>query len=118
MGKFKTTLKQMVLSVELRFWLKYYIISLILSIGFIYQEPSFQFILLAIASFFLYPFATLLYDNILHLFLGNYTITLPVIILIPWKIIKIAFLYIFSIFIGPIGIIFLFIYTNVKKSTI
>ena len=112
MEKFKVTFKQMILSVETKFWLKYYIISLILSIALIYKEPSFQFILLSVASFFLYPFAILLYDSIINLFFGETTMIVPIIILIPYVMLKTALLYVFSIFIGPIGIIFLFIYSN------
>ncbi len=112
MEKFKLTFKQMILSVETKFWLKYYAISLFLSFGLIYKEPSFQYILLSIASFFLYPFAVLIYSSIINLFFGETFVILPIIILIPWKILKTVLLYVFSVFIGPIGIIFLLIYSN------
>lgn len=64
----------------------------------------------------LYPFAMLVYDELVRFLMGSNFFLLPLIILIPWKLIKMLLIYTFSIFIAPIGFIYLTIVAQTRKS--
>ena len=60
-------------------------------------------------SLVLYPFAMFVYDSIISFLLGEMVIISNVFIVMIWNIIKIFWIFLFSIFIAPFGIIFLYI---------
>lgn len=64
-----------------------------------------------------YPFAMYVYTSIVNFIIGDKAaILIPLYIYIPWKIIRFAFIWIFSVPIGILGLIYLFIKTNLKKN--
>lgn len=59
------------------------------------------------ASLVLYPFSMFVYDNIVAFLLGDNILIQAVIVKVIWVTIRTLFIFLFSIFIAPIGILYL-----------
>jgi len=67
-------------------------------------------------SLILFPFATVVWDDFISLMTGGMVLILPLPIMLIWKIVKITILYMFTIIIAPIGIIYILLVNRPKKS--
>ncbi|XUD41821.1 hypothetical protein IGL21_002488 [Enterococcus sp. AZ037] len=91
--------------------IRQYIFSGLLSALFYISSPSnasTSFYILLILSFLLYPFAMFVYDSLVSLLLGDNVWFVNGLWAVIWAVIKMFFIYIFSIFIAPIGILILY----------
>lgn len=61
-----------------------------------------------------YPFAMFVYESIVDLIIGDNIFLIPVLIMIIWKIIRFFIIWLFSIPIGLIGLIYLYFSVNRK----
>ena len=57
----------------------------------------------------LYPFSALIWDEFITMMIGQYAFLIPIPILIIMKIIKVFLLFMFSIFLAPLGILYILI---------
>jgi hypothetical protein len=67
------------------------------------------------ASLILFPFATVVWDDLISLMTGGMVFILPLPIMLIWKVIKIGLLYTFSIIIAPIGITYILLANKVMN---
>ncbi|TES48501.1 hypothetical protein [Shouchella lehensis] len=80
---------------------------------------DFHFIvfLFFLLNFFLFPFATVVWDDLIDLLLSGNQLLLPLLFVIPWKMFKMIILYMFAIVIAPIGLIYIYISNGYYKKT-
>lgn len=108
---------------DLSFWVKSYLFSGVLTY-FLFETNNFGtqfwdifgiFMLFFNAIFF--PISLMVYNGILSFIYGSDTVFIrPILIGFIWYIIKSTFLYIFTIFIAPIGLLFLYIKFRLEKN--
>ena len=67
------------------------------------------------SSLVLFPFATIVWDDFINTMMNGYTITLPIVFMLIWKLIKIMILYFFAAFIAPIGVLYILFITRNKR---
>jgi hypothetical protein len=63
----------------------------------------------------LFPFATVVWDDLISLMTGGMVFILPLPIMLIWKVVKIALLYMFTIVIAPIGIIYILLSNKLRN---
>ncbi|WP_066229025.1 hypothetical protein [Metabacillus fastidiosus] len=63
----------------------------------------------------LFPFASVVWDDLISLMTGGMVVILPLPFLIIWKLIKIFLLYTFTIIIAPIGIIYILLANRLRN---
>jgi len=109
-------------SVDTRYLVKSYAISIVVGIIFIlayierpgpasfYEHPFYIVICMV-----LFPFSALVWDELIDLFMSGNTLILPLVPLIVWKTLKILYLFILSVIIAPIGILYI-VFSNRKAS--
>lgn len=107
------SIRTMFLSLHPIYWIRHYFFSgsltlLFYSLGLGHISPLFL-----ILSFLLYPLARYAYDAILSFLLGDAIWFVSGFFAVIWGILKIGLLYSFSLFIAPIG--FLFLYLTSKQ---
>lgn len=120
MNFFKNTIKKVFFSIDKSFLIKYYSISITIFLMFLFIILNLEVhhftdiygIILITISSILFPFSVLVWNSIVNLFFKNSVIILPIIFMILLKIVKISLLYIFSIFIAPFGILYIFFKTK------
>ena len=76
---------------------------------------SFGMILYFGISLVLFPFATIVWDDFIALMAGGMAFILPLPIMLIWKVFKIGLLYMFSVFIAPIGIIYILLANKLRQ---
>lgn len=59
---------------------------------------------------FLYPYARFVYHSITDFLMGNNVIIMPIIILYPFKFMMMLLCWVFSPFIAPLGLLYLYFY--------
>ncbi|SCM96465.1 Uncharacterized protein BWINRASL_03537 [Bacillus mycoides] len=112
-------IKKMLNGVQTQYLVKSYIISFILT-GLILYNVSFTYQVLSTIHFLLacvlFPFATIVRDDLINTMMGNTEITVSIPFMITWKIFKVMFLYIFSPLIAPIGMIYVYLANGYHKT--
>ncbi|MFP3721964.1 hypothetical protein SFC57_24165 [Niallia circulans] len=104
--------------IEKQYLIRTYIISIICTYLFWQtQEANHTLGLLIFCglNLILFPFATIVWDDFISLMTGGMVLILPLPIMIIWKLFKIAFLYIFTIVVAPIGIIYILLVNKLRK---
>ena len=74
-----------------------------------------QLVFLTICSAF-YPFAMYVYESIVNFFVGENLFILPLKFVIIWKVVRFVIIWLFSIPIGLIGLIYLYYKVNKGQS--
>ncbi|CAM4103225.1 hypothetical protein BALU111458_17750 [Bacillus luti] len=113
-------IKNMLNGVQTQYLVKSYIISFILT-GFLFYNPSpFPYPVVMTIHFVLacvlFPFATIVWDDLINTMMGNTEITVSIWLMFTWKIFKVLFLYIFSPLIAPIGMIYVYLANGYHKN--
>lgn len=109
MNLFKSIIK----SVDFKHYIKYYVIAIITALflkGILESDNIFGLGYMIFLSFnvVVFPFTMIVWDELINIFLPKTIgIYIPFIILIPFVIIKYVFLFLFSIFIAPVGFLYL-----------
>lgn len=112
-------IKKIFSGVDRQYLVKSYIISFLFtaflvnlsSEGAGYPMPP----VLLIISMVLFPFAAIVWDDLMNTLMGGHVIVLPLIFLVMWKMMKILFLFMFSILIAPIGILYIYFANGYHK---
>ncbi|MDF2536476.1 MAG: hypothetical protein K0R18_2638 [Bacillales bacterium] len=60
----------------------------------------------------LFPFSAIVWDSFAGLMMGNNMLILPIPVVLIWKFIKFLVLFMFAVFIAPIGVLYLAIRAN------
>lgn len=63
----------------------------------------------------LFPFATVVYDDLINLIMGGHVIVLHVVIMLIYKMVKIGLLYAFAPIIAPIGFAYVYFRNGYHK---
>ncbi|PAE96719.1 hypothetical protein CHH70_01030 [Shouchella clausii] len=98
--------------IDRQYLVKSYIISIVCTFLFWQIQDGNQSLGLIIfcgINLVLFPFATVVWDDFISLMTGGISIELPLLIFLMWKVFKIAILYVFTIIIAPLGIIYVLI---------
>ncbi|WP_055735281.1 MULTISPECIES: hypothetical protein [Bacillaceae] len=114
--------KKMINGMDRRYLIKSYIFGALIFSMFLYVlmlTGDFHFIvfLFFLLNFFLFPFATVVWDDLIDLLLSGNQLLLPLLFVIPWKMFKMIILYMFAIVIAPIGLIYIYISNGYYKKT-
>ncbi|AIC94443.1 hypothetical protein [Shouchella lehensis] len=114
--------KKMINGMDRRYLIKSYIFGALIFSMFLYVlmlTGDFHFIvfLFFLLNFFLFPFATVVWDDLIDLLLSGNQLLLPILFVIPWKMFKMIILYMFAIVIAPIGLIYIYISNGYYKKT-
>src|SRR5699024_10036312 len=64
----------------------------------------------------LFPFASIVWDDLTVIIMGDLVIILPWPIMLFWKALKLIFLFLFTPFIAPIGLIYIYIANGFYKT--
>ncbi len=72
------------------------------------SNVSIFFLMFLALSFFLFPFATIAWDDLITTLMSGHVLILPLPIMLIWKLVKIFTLFMFAIFIAPLGIIYIY----------
>lgn len=112
----------MINGIDRRYLIKSYIFGALIFSMFLYVlmlTGDFHFIvfLFFLLNFFLFPFATVVWDDLIDLLLSGNQLLLPLLFVIPWKMFKMIILYMFAIVIAPIGLIYIYISNGYYKKT-
>ncbi len=111
-------IKKMLSGVETQYLVKSYIISVVLT-GIILFNVSFStplFTIHTLLACVLFPFATIVWDDLANTMMDGIAITLPLLVMLGWKIIKIFLLFTFSPIIAPIGMIYVYLANGYHKN--
>ncbi|MGH0595580.1 hypothetical protein [Bacillus pretiosus] len=111
-------IKKMLNGVETQYLVKSYIISVVLT-ALILFNASFSsplFIIHTLLACVLFPFATIVWDDLANTMMGGTMIILPLPIMLGWKVIKIILLFAFSPIIAPIGMIYVYLANGYHKN--
>ncbi len=103
----------MLSGVETQYLVKSYIISIIITGLIMYNidsftNPVFTVVYTSLAGV-LFPFATIVWDDLSSTMMGNIKLTLSIPFVITWKIFKIMALYLFAPLVAPIGMIYVYL---------
>ncbi|MEI3612599.1 hypothetical protein [Pseudogracilibacillus sp. SO30301A] len=104
---------------NLKYLIKTYIIGIAfayLAWNYIYEGGSTSIKIFIILSAILFPFATIIYDSVIDLFFGGLELRINILIFIGYKLFKIIMLFMFTIFIAPIGLIFLIVRSKISQA--
>ncbi|MFJ7763885.1 hypothetical protein [Bacillus toyonensis] len=96
--------------VDTQYLVKSYIISIAVSgfLLYINELSSAQTIYVLLAGF-LFPFATIIWDDLINTLMGGHFIILPLLFMLMWKAFKILILYMLSPLIAPFGMLYVYI---------
>lgn len=116
MNKFLGFFKKMFLGVNTQYLVKSYIISIVLTTFFVYMKStesstsaaSFGAITYVLIACVLFPFATIVWDDLINTIMSGNFIILPLPIMLIWKFVKVLTLFLFSPFIAPFGMIYVY----------
>ncbi|MCC0700333.1 hypothetical protein KGF42_13125 [Clostridioides sp. ZZV15-6383] len=112
----KSILKEIFVSLNMKYLIKSYIISAVLTLIFLSSNiPSVGMFIIIMANAILFPFSALVYDDLFSLMMGNTLFIMPIVFIFLWKLIKVILLYTFAIFIAPLGIAYILIRNRVVK---
>ncbi len=100
---------------------KSYFFSAVLSITFLYISlqsvtPVFMYLYLIFCGF-LFPFASIVWDDFISTIMGDHIIMLPLPFMLLWKVVKIFALYFFTPLIAPVGILYIYFANGFHKRT-
>ncbi|MFJ8416996.1 hypothetical protein HWX41_19305 [Bacillus paramycoides] len=103
-------IKKMFHGVDTQYLVKSYIISIAVS-GFLLHmnEMSFTMTIYVVLAGFLFPFATIIWDDLIDTLMGGHSIIIPLLFMLMWKGFKILVLYTFSPLIAPFGMLYVYI---------
>ncbi|WP_237741347.1 hypothetical protein [Bacillus bingmayongensis] len=73
------------------------------------HASSFVLTIYVLLAGFLFPFATILWDDLINTLMDGHFIILALPIMVIWKLIKIFILYSFSPLIAPFGMLYVYI---------
>lgn len=76
------------------------------------QQISFAHILFAIVCLFLYPYSRFVYETVFEFILGNNVFFTNAIVLLIAKLFTMLACWFFSIFIAPVGLLYLYFYNS------
>lgn len=107
-------IKNVISSVDRRYLIKCYIISIIIAFLAISGGVSGFTFFFVIISAVLFPFSALVWDELIGLMMSGNFIVLPLPIMIIWKFVKVLLLFGFAIFIAPLGILYLSIRNKIN----
>lgn len=93
----------------------------LLGVFFIYlsfQSESIQYerVLFYVLCTLLYPYSRFAYETILDFLLGNNVFIHNIVVFLIWKIITIVLCWALSIFIAPIGLLFIYFYQKKEEN--
>ncbi|ENQ3081034.1 hypothetical protein ACEOWG_004368 [Bacillus cereus] len=129
MNKVLSFFKKMLLGVNTKYLVKSYIISITITTFFIYMKSmedssdtlsnttatSFLAITYVLIACVLFPFATIVWDDLINTIMSGNFIILPLPFMLIWKFIKILTLYTFSPFIAPFGMMYVYFSNGYHK---
>lgn len=107
--------KQLFAGVDRQYLVKSYIFGMIITALALSIADSMGKVIFCIVSFILFPFATIVWDDLMSTLMGGTVLILPLPIMIVWKMFKILMLYVFTILIAPLGMIYI-LYMNRAQS--
>ncbi|MFD0872171.1 Uncharacterised protein [Chlamydia abortus] len=113
--------KKLFLGVNTQYLVKSYLISIAVTGFFLYMNFEDQHSSSALLTVyfllagFLFPFAAVLWDDLINTLMGGYAIILALPLMVIWKLIKIMLLYLFSPLIAPIGMIYIYFANGYHK---
>lgn len=112
-------IKQIFASVNGQYLFKSYFFSAILTILFFIvfnstQMPMMMYVYCLICGI-AFPFAAIVWDDLIATIMGNIEITLPILIMLTWKFFKILLLYMFTPLIAPFGFLYIYIVNGFHK---
>lgn len=90
------------------YYFRQFCFALIFSIFLLIQSLS--FLPMALLCQFLYPYSRFVYESIIDFIMGDNVVIMDGFVLLFWKIMVMCLCYIFSIFIAPIGLLYLYYY--------
>ncbi|MDJ1478491.1 hypothetical protein QBX67_25950 [Bacillus sp. LS15-K4] len=112
-------IKNMLNGVQTQYLVKSYIISFIITGFFLYNASSSTHVITIIyllLACVLFPFATIVWDDLINTMMGNTEITVSLWFMFCWKIVKVSLLYIFGPLIAPIGMIYVYLANGYHKN--
>ncbi|MBO7476179.1 MAG: hypothetical protein J6T36_04535 [Campylobacter sp.] len=74
-----------------------------------------MYVFIAISAL-LYPYARFVYESIVNFIMGDNVFFINAFILLAWKFMVMMMLFLFAIFIAPIGLLYLWYYHNKNKT--
>lgn len=80
------------------------------------QEAGLYMYTYVFVSFLLFPFSSILWDDLINTIMDGNTFILPIYFFVVWKIIKVTILYGFAVFIAPIGLIYVYVSNGFHKA--
>ena len=76
---------------------------------------AFMYVFIAISAL-LYPYARFVYESIVNFIMDDNVFFINAFILLAWKFMVMMILFLFAIFIAPIGLLYLWYYHNKNKT--
>jgi hypothetical protein len=108
--------KKLFRSIEPKFLIRSYLISVaMLYISYKTFVVSFGSAVFVVVNAILFPFAYLVWNELVLLIMGNNVLYLNTLIMAVWKFLKIVCIFMFTIFIAPIGILYIYIRTSLMQ---
>ncbi|MBP2621369.1 hypothetical protein ACVRXQ_10630 [Streptococcus panodentis] len=77
-------------------------------------RPSYPALFLFLLFSLFYPFAMFVYESIVKLVMGDSIFLIPILVILIWKIVRFFMIWLFSLPIGIIGLIYLYFAVNRK----
>ncbi|MEZ2323022.1 hypothetical protein R1C46_03955 [Bacillus tropicus] len=103
-------IRKMFYGVDTQYLVKSYIISMAVSGFLLYvSEVSFSLAIYIVLAGLLFPFATIVWDDLINTLMGGHFIILPLLFMLMWKAFKILMLYMLSPLIAPFRMLYVYI---------
>ncbi|MBE7106167.1 hypothetical protein FT637_25110 [Bacillus cereus] len=121
MSKIIDIFKRLLSGINTQYLVKSYIISIVVTGFFLYMNftdghsSSFMTTVYFLLAGLLFPFATVVWDDLINTIMGGHFIILALPFMLMWKLFKIMVLYMFSPLIAPIGMIYIYIANGYHK---
>lgn len=98
-------------SLERSYLIRQYVFGAIPYVLLAFQKPPFGVLVYMTACLILYPFAMFVYDSIMGMLMGDRLFITSIIFTVAWAIFKVILIFMLSVCIAPLGILYLF-FTN------
>lgn len=80
-----------------------------------FKNTEFSIVVISIISTFLYPYSRFVYESVVNFIRGNNVIYVSFLYLLVGKFITISMCWIFSIFLAPIGLVYLYFHHSSRS---
>ena len=111
MERVKNVFLEIFSGIKIGYMVKTYIFGLLVLLIFLSTtttDTTLLFYAYCFLSFLLFPFATILWDDLMNVVMANNMIVMPIAVMMIWKLIKLILLFALTLLIAPIGMAYVF----------